>query len=216
MLVFVAIRNPRGRVCCKSMQSNFWNEHRAIKDVLSIVAFIVAVIIGAWLINLLIFRSFSVSGPSMEPTLYTGDRLIVNRLPVTWAHIQGKPYVPKRGQVIVFRNPQYLIGMQDEYIVKRVIAFPGERVTLHDGVMKVYNQQNPGGFEPDKLTKGPTSPTDGEVDKVVPQNELFVSGDHRQEGYSLDSRNGLGTIPYEDLIGPVGMRIYPFTAVRTF
>lgn len=199
-----------------SMQSNFWNEHRALKDVLSIVAFIVAVIIGAWLINLLIFRSFSVSGPSMEPTLYTGDRLIVNRLPVTWAHIQGKAYVPKRGQVIVFKNPQYLIGMQDEYIVKRVIAFPGERVTVHDGTLKVYNGQFPGGFQPDKLTVGPTSPTDGEVDKTVPDNQLFVSGDHRQEGYSLDSRNGLGTIPYEDIIGPVALRIFPFTAIRTF
>ena len=34
--------------------------------------------------------------------------------------------------------------------------------------------------------------------------------------YSLDSRNGLGYIPIDDIVGPVGMRIYPFTAIRTF
>ena len=78
-----------------------------------IVLIVIAVIIGAWLINMFLFRSFSVSGPSMESTLYTNDRLIVNRVPVTWAHIQGKSYVPKRGQVIVFKNPQYQSGMEE-------------------------------------------------------------------------------------------------------
>lgn len=195
----------------------FFERHRGIKDTLSILVFIVAVIIGAWLINLLLFRSFSVSGPSMEPTLVTGDRLVVNRLPVTWAHIQGKEYVPERGQVIVFKNPHYFSGMPDEYIVKRVIAYPGERVVLKNGKFTVYNQQNPNGFNPDNLWTGPTSPTDGSpLDTTVPQGEIFVSGDHRQEGYSLDSRNGLGTIPFNDIVGPVALRIFPFTGIRTF
>lgn len=200
----------------RGMQNNYLQRHNGLKDTLSIIAFVIAVIIGAWLINLLFFRSFSVSGPSMEPTLYTGDRLIVNRVPVTWSHIRGQAYVPKRGQVIVFKNPLFSQGMQDEYIVKRVIGFPGERVTVENGVMTVYNGAHPGGFQPDKLVTGPTSPTDGSVDRTVPEGSLFVSGDHRQEGYSFDSRNGLGAIPYEDIIGPVALRVYPFTAVRTF
>jgi signal peptidase I len=196
--------------------TGYFERHRGLKDTLSIIVFVIAVIVGAWLINLLLFRSFSVSGPSMEPTLYTGDRLIVNRVPVTWAHLRGQAYVPERGQVIVFKNPLFSSGMQDEFIVKRVIAFPGERVTVHNGVMTVFNNQNPNGFLPDKLTVGPTSPTDGDVDETVPASELFVSGDHRQQGYSFDSRNGLGTIPYNDIIGPVALRIYPFTRIRTF
>jgi len=198
------------------MQIDFLERHRGLKDTLSIIVFVIAVVIGAWLINLLLFRSFSVSGPSMESTLYTGDRLIVNRLPVTWAHIQGKAYEPKRGQVIVFKNPHFFQGMQDEYIVKRVIGLPGERVVLKDGKFTVFNNANPTGFNPDKLWTGPSSPTDGDVDRTVPQGEIFVSGDHRQEGYSLDSRNGLGTIPFEDIVGPVALRIYPFTGIRTF
>jgi len=197
------------------MQS-FLERHQGIKDVLGIIGFVAAVIIGAALINQFLFRSFSVSGPSMEPTLYTGDRLIVNRIPVTFDTIQGKPYVPKRGQIIVFKNPHWMPGGLDEFIVKRVVAFPGERVVVQDGVMKVYTANDPAGFEYDKRYPGGTSPTAGTVDVIVPENELFVAGDHRQEGFSLDSRDGLGTIPYEDLIGPVSLRVYPFTQFKIY
>jgi len=199
------------------MNSSFFEEHKTLKDILGVIVFILAVVIGAWLINLFLFRSFSVSGPSMESTLYTGDRLIVNRLPVTWAHLQGKAYEPERGQVIVFKNPLFEPGMQDEYIVKRVIGLPNDRVVLKDGKFTVYNDDNPAGFNPDLFTpNGPSNPTDGEVDVTVPEGELFVSGDHRQAGYSYDSRNGMGTIPFHDIIGPVGARIFPFTKIRTF
>lgn len=198
------------------MQFDYLERHKGFKDTLGIIFFVIAVIIGAWLINLLFFRSFSVSGPSMEPTLYTSDRLIVNRVPVTWSHLRGQAYVPGRGEIIVFKNPLFSQGMQDEYIVKRVIGLPGERVRVKDGVITVFNDAHPTGFQPDKLVTGPTSPTDGNIDKTIPAGELFVSGDHRQEGYSFDSRNGLGTVPFEDIIGPVALRIYPFTGVRTF
>lgn len=71
----------------------------------------------------------------METTLYTGDRLIVNRLPVTWSSLKGKTYVPARGEIIVFKNPRYTLGADDEYIVKRVIGLPGERVVLKMATM---------------------------------------------------------------------------------
>src|SRR5690606_1749638 len=96
-----------------------------------------------------VFRSYNVVGPSMETTMYTGDRLIVNRIPVTVAAIQGKSYVPKRGQIIVFENPHYSQDRDDQYIVKRVIAFPGERVVLENGKYTVYNAEFPQGFNPD-------------------------------------------------------------------
>ncbi len=153
----------------------------------------------------------------MEPTLFTGDRLIVNRLPVTLSQLKNESYVPDRGQVIVFKNPQYVPGMGEEYIVKRVIAFPGERVVLQDGKFTVYNEQNPRGFNPDDENNGePSEITDGEVDTLVTDDTLFVSGDHREESFSKDSRNGLGLIPYFDIIGPVALRIFPFDKIRTF
>lgn len=179
--------------------------------------FLFFVLVGTLLINTFVFRSFNVLGPSMEQTLHTGDRLIVNRLPVTWATLKNQPYTPKRGQVIVFRNPRFTEGSPDEYIVKRVIAFAGERVTVKDGVLTVYNMEHPDGFSPDTLTpNGPGSPTSGDVDTIVDEGTIFVSGDHRQDSFSYDSRNGLGLIPLYDIVGPVGMRIYPFQKFRFF
>ena len=199
------------------MKSTFLQRHPFIKDAINISAFILCVLIGTLFINTFIFRSFSVVGPSMESTLYTGDRLIVNRLAVTWAQLKDNKYVPERGQVIVFKNPSYTAGNGDEYIVKRVIAFAGERVVITDGHYLVYNSENPKGFNPDdKNNSEPGSPTSGSVDTVVPSGELFVSGDHRQGSYSYDSRNGLGTIPLYDVVGPVGVRIFPFDKIRTF
>jgi signal peptidase I len=199
------------------MEATFMQRHPFIKDTLGIIVFISCVLIGTILINAFIFRSFNVVGPSMQTTMYTGDRLIVNRLPITWAQLQNTTYIPERGQVIVFKNPRYNVGTGDEYIVKRVIAFPGERVTVKDGVMMVYNAEHPGGFNPDDANHGePGSPTSGDVDTTVTEGTLFVAGDHRQGDFSFDSRSGLGLIPYYDVVGPVKLRIYPFTAIRTF
>lgn len=199
------------------MEATFLQRHPFMKDVLNISIFILCVLIGTLLINAFVFRSFSVIGPSMESTLYTNDRLIVSRLPVTWSQLQNKTYIPQRGQVIVFKNPRYSTGLGDEFIVKRVIAFAGERVVLKDGHYTVFNDQFPQGFNPDDANHGePGSPTSGEVDTTVPQGELFVSGDHRQANFSLDSRNGLGTIPYYDVVGPVSIRVFPFDKIRVF
>lgn len=199
------------------MEASFLQRHPFIKDTVGILVFISCVLLGTILINAFIFRSFNVVGPSMEPTMYTGDRLIVSRLPVTWAQLQNKPYVPERGQVIVFKNPRYNVGTGDEYIVKRVIAFPGERVVVKDGEMTVFNDEHPEGLHPDDSPNSePTSPTSGNVDTIVTDGTLFVAGDHRQGDYSYDSRSGLGLIPYYDVVGPVKLRIYPFTGLRTF
>lgn len=200
------------------MEQSFFARHQWLRDTAGLLFFALAVLIGTLLINTFVFRSFNVEGPSMEKTLYTGDRLIVDRLPVTWAQLQNKQYVPERGQVIVFKNPLYSVGSADEYIVKRVIAFAGERVVLKEGHFMVYNNENPNGFNPDDANKGePGTPTSGADNEwTVPEGTIFVSGDHRQGNYSLDSRNGLGFIPLFDIIGPVGLRIYPFTGIRTF
>ncbi|UTX51203.1 signal peptidase I [Candidatus Saccharibacteria bacterium TM7i] len=201
------------------MEASYLTRHPLLKDALNLGLFVVLVIIGTILINTFIFRSYNVVGPSMESTLFTGDRLLVNRMPVTWAHIKGKSYLPERGQVIVFENPQVSTGgnVENKYIVKRVIGLPGERVVLKDGKFTVYNTEHPDGFNPDELTKDVTAPeTTGEADVIVPEKEIFVSGDHREGTFSYDSRNGLGTIPLYDVIGPASLRIFPLTKVRGF
>lgn len=199
------------------MEAPFFTRHPALKDALNLAIFLAFVAIGTILINAFVFRSYDVVGPSMEPTMFTGDRLIVNRVSVTLEQLQGHTYTPPRGQIIVFKNPNFTPGTQDEYIVKRVIGLPGDRVVLRDGAFTVYNEENPTGFNPDDLNNGePMQPTNGETDVVVPDGEIFVSGDHRTGNYSYDSRNGMGTIPLYDVIGPVAARVYPFNEMRIF
>ena len=165
----------------------------------------------------------------MENTLHEDDRIIVNRVPVTVAHFMGQEYVPERGQVIVFANGEasgpltctVKNDVKDQYIIKRVIAFPGERVVVKDGVLTVYNDEHPEGFSPDNDTRkaandGPKEYTSGEIDIVVPEGEIFVSGDNREGQHSYDSRNGLGTVPFCRIIGPAVFRLYPFDKLRFF
>lgn len=187
------------------------------------------VVLGTMILNAFVFRSYNVVGSSMENTLQNDDRIIVNRLPATWAHFLGQEYVPKRGQIIVFANGdasgvltcEAPVGQVDQYIIKRVIAFPGERVTVKDGVLTVYNDEHPDGFSPDDDTRvddnnGPKKYSSGDVDMVVPEGEIFVAGDNREGAHSFDSRSGLGTIPYCRIIGPAAIRIYPFSGIRVF
>ena len=176
----------------------------------------------------------------MENTLHEDDRVIVNRAAVSWSHFLGQEYVPERGQIIVFlnedenakkkyqaegvENPMTCSvpsNIADQYIIKRVIAFPGERVTVKDGTMTIYSEEHPEGFVYDEAWRvdennGPKEHTSGEVDLTVPEGELFVSGDNREGSHSWDSRNGLGTIPYCRIIGPVVLRLFPLDKIQIF
>lgn len=201
------------------MESTFFDRHPKFRDAIGLSIFIVGVIVGTLLINTFVFRSFNVEGPSMEPTMHTGDRLIVNRLPVTTAHLKNKPYIPERGQVIVFKNPNYNPSVgHEEYVVKRVIAFEGERVKVSNGKVTVYTEEKPEGFDPDVEFNynEPSQPTSGSVDVRVGEGTIFVMGDHREGNFSCDSRNCMGNIPLFDIVGPVGLRLYPFNKVRFF
>ena len=222
------------------MKTNFFEKHPLINDALNLGSFIIIIVLGTLFLNTYIYRSYNVVGVSMENTLHNDDRVIVNRAAVSWAHFLGQEYVPERGQIIVFVNEDEKLvaeykaagvknpttcnvpdGIKDQYIIKRVIAFPGERVTVKDGIMTIYNEEYPDGFVYDTIwrkseTDGPKEYTTGEVDMVVPAGELFVSGDNREGNNSWDSRNGLGTIPYCRIIGPVSFRLFPFNKIRSF
>ena len=210
-------------------QVSFVRRHPILKDILSLIIFIFFVILGTYLLNTYIMRSYNVVGASMENTLHGKDRLIVNRAAVAFSHFLGKPYIPERGQIIVFLNGDASgpltcgieASIRDQYIIKRVIAFPGERVVVKDGKLTVYNQEHPEGFNPDDTTRksdtdGPKKYTAGEVDMIVPNDEIFVAGDNREGTHSYDSRYGLGTIPYCRIVGPVILRLYPFDKIRLF
>ncbi|MCL2174017.1 signal peptidase I [Candidatus Saccharibacteria bacterium] len=206
-----------------------------LRDIIGLGVFVVVIFVGAMLINSFIFRSFNVIGPSMEPTLEGGvdgqpnDRVIVNLIPVTLAHLGGNDWLPARGEIIVFKNPKWTAGHDDEYVVKRVVGLPGERVTINDCQLTIYNQERQDGFDPypdfknfADNDKELNTCIDGDgTDVVVPSDAVFVVGDHRVNNYSMDSRNGdgratLGTIPLKDIVGPVSLRIWPINQLKVF
>ncbi len=199
------------------MKSSFWQRHPQLVDIISVIIFVISIIIGTVLINTFVFQSYTVIGQSMEDTLHDSERIIVNRLPITWAKLQNSDYTPKRGDIIVFENPNYTAGMKDQYIVKRVIAFSGERVEVSNGILTVYNKDNPNGFNPDEDFNGePKKYTSHDGRWSVPDKEIFVAGDNREGNNSLDSRSGLGTVPLYDIVGPVKIRLFPFDKFRLF
>jgi signal peptidase I len=186
-------------------------------DFFSIVAIVVGAFLVAWLLIAFCFQQYEVDGPSMQPTLQTGNRLIVLKIPKTWSEITGHPYIPDRGDIVVFQenNLYALDEINSNQLVKRVIGLPGDRIVIKNGVLTIYNKQHPKGFVPDKLL--PYSKvigyTSGTINEVVPSNQVFVCGDNR--GDSLDSRY-FGTVPVKFIVGKLVLRITPLDEIKAW
>lgn len=153
----------------------------------------------------------------METTLQDSDRLIVWKLGRTWSGLTGSDYVPKRGDIVIFHRPQNAGAATegDKQLIKRVVALPGERVEIKNGVIAVYNNEFPEGFQPD--TEGgytaETSSSLGDAKWTVEDGQVFVCGDNRDN--SLDSRN-FGPVDTDQIVGNLAMRIYPFNKFDTY
>ncbi|MCL2094864.1 signal peptidase I [Candidatus Saccharibacteria bacterium] len=205
-------------------RATFWQRHPLLRDGVNLAAFVVAVVLGTFALNQFVFRSYNVLGHSMYDTLIPGERILVNRLPVTAAHLLGQNYIPRRGQIIVFRNPRFATGDRDEFIIKRVIGLPGERVIIEDGHITVWTDPRDAStaLDPDELHELDLNRTfiTNPIDTIIPDGEVFVVGDNRGDmggvPNSYDSRNGLGTIPLPDVVGPAAIRIFPLDSIRTF
>ena len=129
-------------------------------------------------INLLTAR-IRVDGASMEPTFYTGEFVMVNRL----AYKSGKP---QRGDVIVFTLPDQ---PKRDYI-KRIIGLPGDRVEVK--ARQVYINGLP--LQETYIAEEPIYIGNW----IVPNDAVFALGDNRNN--STDSHNW-GAIPLENIIG---------------
>lgn len=185
---------------------------KSLKSVFSAGKLIVGAILLSFLVTRFAFSSYVVFGQSMHPTLNDGDRLVVSKLGKTWKAITPGSYKPDRGDIIIFVSP---INPSVQYI-KRVIGLPGDRVVVKNGGMMVYNEANPQGFDPDIAYKEGLALTQGNVDLTVPDGELFVAGDNRTQGGSLDSRNELGTVPISNVVGTLWVRIFPISEMKVF
>ncbi len=188
-------------------------KQNTVKNFIGTAALIVGAFVFALFINTFVFQSYEVDGSSMEPTLQNKDRLIIWKLPRTWAKITRHDYVPDYGDVIVFHKPDG----SDEQLIKRVIGLPGDRVVIENGTITVYNESHPQGFRPDESAYGKDleKPVDS-IDTKVGENEIFVSGDNRTPGGSYDSRGGLGNVPMDMVIGKLVLRLFPIQNFETY
>ena len=132
---------------------------------------------------------------SMLPTLDLGDRIVVEKLSYRFQPVH-------RGDVVVFRTPPQLelLGYDPQQaFIKRIIATPGETVSVHDGT--VYVDQVP-------LTEPfIATPPDYELPTLtVPPHGFFVLGDNRNN--SNDSHIW-GFVPADNIIGHAILKFWP-------
>ncbi|MET0779378.1 MAG: signal peptidase I [Candidatus Saccharimonadales bacterium] len=191
--------------------------NEGLRSIASTVAILLIAPLIAILLTAFVFQSYQVDGPSMNTTLHNNDRLIVWKLPRTWSKITGHDYTPKRGDIIVFTEARLSEFGQDpsKQLIKRVIGLPGDRVTVHDNAVTVYNAQYPDGFNPDTTLPYHRTAADtaGVLDIVIPQHEIFVLGDNRPN--SLDSRS-FGPVETKNIVGKLVVRILPLSKAERF
>ncbi len=183
------------------------------EGLIGIAQIAVGAILAALFINTLIFQSYQVVGESMHPTLSDGDRLIINKMGKTWDSIFRNDHIPKRGDIIIFTDP----GKPDRQLVKRVIGIPGDTVSIEKGVIIITNSDSPEGFNPDdSYADSLAIDTNYTLSTEVAEDSLFVAGDNRIGGASFDSRNDLGLVPLENVVGELVLRLLPLDESRFF
>ena len=174
------------------------------------IAQTVLLTIAIFLAVRLVVQNFRVEGASMDPTLRSGQFLLINK--VSYTHVEGTPldpivpttergsihYVfggPNRGDVIVFRSP----GSADKDFIKRVIGLPGETVKIVEGRVYINGKM----LDEPYIFHRATYDLDS---KKVPSDSFFVLGDNRPN--SSDSHLGW-FVPADSIIGRAWISYWP-------
>ena len=127
----------------------------------------------------------SVIGASMEPRMYNGQSIFLNRLVY-------KISDPKAGDVVVFLPNG---NEKSHYYVKRVAGVPGDTLQIKNGVLYVNGEPQETYFN-DRIAEAGIL----ENELTLEDDEYFVIGDNCNN--SEDSRSAnIGSIKKEYIIG---------------
>lgn len=138
--------------------------------------------------------SLSNVGQSMEPTIYSGDRVLINNL-----IYRVKP--PTYGDLIVFKPNG---NENSHYHIKRVVGLPGDTVTIESGRVFIDGEL----LSEDVLTDKMLDAGVAQTEVKLGEDEYFVLGDNRNN--SEDSRSAdIGNVRREDILGKAWFIITP-------
>ncbi len=164
------------------------------KEVTEWVFSIIIAVALALLIHNFVFQIVRVDGPSMQPTLYTDERMAVTIFSYYFNS-------PERGDIVVTKYPE-----DDRNFVKRVIGLPGETLKIENG--KVYID----GVELDEPYINEEI-INNYGDITIPEGKFMVMGDNRNN--SRDSRYiDVGPLDEELIVGKVQYVVWPFNEFR--
>ncbi len=175
----------------------------AVSEVLEVAALALLMFIAVRAVA----QNFIVDGGSMEPTFEHGQLLIVNKLAYDSFDLSWFPWSdeeewtpfgePKQGDVVVFRFP----FDPNRDFIKRIIALPGQTVEVVGGHVFVDGLvlDEPYLLEQTFYDYGPAT---------VPEGEVFVLGDNRNNSYDSHS---WGMLDQDLIIGRAEVRYWPFS-----
>lgn len=157
-----------------------------IKEILSVIFYSFVAILLAFVIVFSVGMKVGNVGVSMEPVLYNGQQVLINRFVY-------KISSPKRGDIVAFLPNG---NTNSHYYLKRIIGLPGETVQIIGGY--VYIDGVP--LEEDEAYDKMADPGIAEMEVVLGSDEYFVLGDNRNN--SEDSRSGnIGAISGNAIVG---------------
>jgi signal peptidase I len=156
---------------------NFWRDLIGVVLLAALIFFLLRLVIG----------SFVVVSASMEPGVYEGERLLVNKMAYSFGE-------PDRGEIVVFKSPA-----ESNISIKRIIGLPGDIVEVKDRQVYVNGiaLEEPYLKDFPLYTMAPVQ---------VPEGQYFVLGDNRND--SSDSHAGW-TVPRGNIVGRAWIFAWP-------
>jgi len=163
-----------------------------------VIVLVVAVALS-FLVRTFVFQEYYVPSKSMKPTLYVGDRILVNKLAVDFGTINI-------GDIVVFKAPPDVLkdcGDSVPDLVKRVIGTPGDK--LHSVGNTIYVNGKP---LDQKWSVFKNIGSKAITPITLKSNQYFMLGDNHAD--SCDSRYW-GPVPRSDIIGKVFLKVWPLS-----
>lgn len=152
---------------------------------IEIIPYIIAVVV-VLLFKTYIATPIRVNGPSMNDTLHNSDYMILDEISFKFRGI-------RRFDIVVLKH-------EDEYLIKRVVGLPGEKIKYVDNKLYVNGKEVKENFK---------HPITTDIEEVkIPSGEYYVLGDNRVD--STDSRI-IGTVSLEDIKGTTNFTILPLS-----